>query len=123
MKVLIPKISFSAASTKVQNRDGTNSIRYKPLKTFVDKNGNTLDTLSLSIHDREQNAVNSNIRIKQFSARTKKITAGLLIPVAIGLGVGGLFYPPLLVGAASRALVSAALFAWGSHKKADQAPR
>lgn len=103
-----PDLHFGA--NIVEDGAGGRSKYYKPLMTWKQSNGDTIEFFNVSIHDRGRRECNPNVKIIPTSDKTKMVIGSLLLVSALGLGMASVVFPPLALAAFCCGVTSIALF-------------
>ncbi len=88
---------------------GATSWQYKPWATVVKRNGDSVESLSVSVYEREQNARVLNTNVLPVSKNTKNRVTGALFAAAACLAAGGIMLPALFLPAACCGIAAGAL--------------
>lgn len=100
-------LRFGATETEPEN--GARSWHYKPRATVVKPNGDSVESLSVSVYEREQNARVLNTNVLPVSKNTKNRVTGALFAVTVCLAAGGIMLPALFLPAACCGIAAGAL--------------
>lgn len=98
---------FGVNYTELEN--GGQSRHYRLFTPKVKPNGDIVEIVSTSAHDREQCARNLNTTVIPVREKTKNKVTGALVLATLCLGLGGFVMPPLIFAAACCGITALAL--------------